>query len=158
MNSAIDPLLAPITSLPGIGAAMAARLGRLLPGSPRVIDLLFHLPDSWIDRSSRSLLRDVLPGTIATVAVRVARHEAPASARQPWRVVVGDDSGFAELTFFARAGATPPALAALAPGAEVVVSGRADSYQGRISFAHPDHVLPRPAGRMRCRRSSPCGG
>ena len=137
-----DPLaavLAPLTTLPGIGAAMAERFVRAVGGT-RVLDLLFHLPDSHIDRSRHGTLRDVIPGSIGTVTVRVIRHEPPANARQPWRVVIGDDSGFAEITLFARPGQPPAPLARMPPGATVLLSGKAESFNGRLSFAHPDHI------------------
>jgi ATP-dependent DNA helicase RecG len=137
----LAPLLAPLTSLPGIGPALAERFARVLEGV-RVLDLLFHLPDGWIDRRRCENLRTVLPGTVATVAVTVIRHEPPATPRQPWRVVIGDVSGFAEITLFGRPGQTPSALDRMPPQAVLLISGKAESFNGRLSFPHPDHVLP----------------
>ena len=139
--AAIAPLLAPLTTLPGIGPALAERFARAI-GGPTVLDLLFHLPDSYVDRSARPTLRAVLPGTIATVAADVIRHEPPQTPKQPWRVVIGDPTGFAEITFFARSGQTPAALARIPPGAKILLSGKAEAFNGRLSFSHPDHILP----------------
>jgi ATP-dependent DNA helicase RecG len=129
-----------LTLLPGIGPALAQRFALLLGGAT-VRDLLFHLPESHIDRSTRHTLRDALPGAVATVAVRVIRHEPPANARQPWRVVIGDDTGFGEITLFARPGQVPAALARLPPRAELIVSGKPAVFANRLSFAHPDHIV-----------------
>jgi len=132
----LDPLFAPLTSLRGIGPAVAALISKAAGGS-RVIDLLFHMPDSYLDRSARPTIRTARPGTVATLAVEVVRHERPASSRQPWRIIVRDDTGTAELVFFkfTREAQTPP-------GAHIVVSGKLDEFNGRLTMPHPDHLVP----------------
>ena len=129
----LAPLFAPLTSLRGLGESLAQLVARAAGGA-RVIDLLFHLPESYIDRRTRVPLRAVPPGRVVTVAVEVVRIEAPANARQPTRAVVTDGSGFAEIAFFRG---FPHAR--LAVGARVLVSGKADE---RRSFVHPDHIVP----------------
>ena len=47
----------------------------------RVIDLLFHLPTGTIDRRARPKLREVVPGTVVTVAVTIDRHRPPPPQR-----------------------------------------------------------------------------
>jgi ATP-dependent DNA helicase RecG len=42
----LDALFAPLTTLDGVGEARAALIARAAGGS-RVVDLLFHLPESW---------------------------------------------------------------------------------------------------------------
>ncbi len=136
-EEALAPLLAPLTSLPGIGPAQAALFRRAV-GGVRVLDLLFHLPQSYIDRRDRPSIRTARPGQIATLAVEVVRHEAPATPRQPWRAIVKDDSGFAELVFFGRG-----PWAKRAPiGAKVLVSGKLETFGSRRSIANPAHLVP----------------
>lgn len=132
----LTPLFAPLTSLRGIGPAVAALLARAV-GGDRVIDILFHMPDSYLDRRNRPKIAKAQPGTVATLAVEVVRHERPANARQPWRIVVKDDSGVAELVFFrfTRESQMPP-------GAKLLVSGKIDVFNGRVSMPHPDHLVP----------------
>ncbi len=105
----LAPLFAPLTSLRGIGPAVAALIARAA-GGDRVIDLLFHMPESYLDRTARPTIRAAQPGTVATLAVEVVRHERPATSRQPWRIIVKDDTGIAELVFFrfTRETQTPP--------------------------------------------------
>ena len=134
-----DPLVslfAPLTSLRGIGPAVAALIARAA-GGDRVIDLLFHIPESYLDRSARPTIRAAKPGTVATLCVDVVRHERPATSRQPWRVIVKDDTGTAELVFFkfTREAQTPP-------GAKLLVSGKVDVFNGRLTIPHPDHMVP----------------
>jgi ATP-dependent DNA helicase RecG len=134
-----DPLaslFAPLTSLRGIGPAVAALIARAAGGN-RVIDLLFHMPESYLDRSARPTIHTAKAGTVATLAVEVVRHERPSTSRQPWRIIVKDDTGIAELVFFrfTRESQVPP-------GAKLLVSGKLDSFNGRLSIPHPDHMVP----------------
>ena len=132
----LTPLFASLTSLRGIGPAVAASVARAV-GGDRVIDLLFHMPDSYLDRRNRPKIAAARPGTVATLAVEVVRHERPANARQPWRIVVKDETGTAELVFFkfTRESQFPP-------GAKLLVSGKIDLFNGRVTIPHPDHLVP----------------
>jgi ATP-dependent DNA helicase RecG len=129
-------LLEPLTALHGIGPNIAALLTRAIGGT-RVLDLLFHLPESFVDRRHRPSIKTATPGQIATLTVEVVRHEQPASPRQPWRVVVTDGTAFAELVFF-----KPARAQALTAGAKLLVSGKLDRFQDRLTLTHPDYITP----------------
>jgi ATP-dependent DNA helicase RecG len=132
----LAPLRAPLITLRGIGPALAALLARAT-GGDRVIDLLFHLPESYLDRRDRPTIARARAGEVATLAVEVMRHEQPANSRQPWKVVVGDGTGFMELVFFRHArGSQMPV------GAKLLVSGKLDRFGDRLTMPHPDHVVP----------------
>ncbi len=102
-----------------------------------MIDLLFHLPESYLDRRQRPTIAQARPGQIATLAVEVVRIEPPANARQPWRVVVTDGTGSAELVFFKfnRERQMPV-------GAKLLVSGKIELFGARRTMPHPEHVVP----------------
>ena len=127
------PLFEPLTSLHGVGVTLAALIARAAGGG-RVIDLLFHLPESWIDRRLRTSIAAAVPGALATIEVEVVRIDPPGSARQPTKAVVTDGSGFADLIFFQRFPA-----AKLPKGGRVLVSGKFDD---RRQMVHPDHIVP----------------
>jgi len=129
----LAPLFAPVTSLRGVGEAIARLIARAA-GGDRVIDLLFHLPEGHVDRRTRIRLADATPGEVATVEVEVVRIEPPGNSRQPTRVVVSDGSGFAELVFFR---AVPRDR--LPIGGRVLVSGKFDD---RRQMTHPEHLVP----------------
>jgi ATP-dependent DNA helicase RecG len=129
----LDPLFAEITALRGVGPTLAKLMARAI-GGDRVVDLLFHLPESYIDRRERSLIRDALPGQVVTLEVDVIRITPPETPRQPTKVTVSDGSGFADLVFFR---AFPQAK--LRPGSKVLIAGRMDD---RRQIAHPDHIAP----------------
>ena len=114
-----------------------AKLIARAAGGDRVIDLLFHMPESYLDRTARPTIRDARAGTVATLAVEVVRHERPAHSRQPWRIVVRDDTATADLVFFrfTREEQMPP-------GAQLLVSGKVEMFNGRVTIAHPEHVVP----------------
>lgn len=132
-----------------IGKREAPLLARLVRGG-RVLDLLLHLPSGVIDRRATPTLAEAVPGTIATLALRVRARVAPRTPRQPWRVIAADGTGTLELTLF-----RPRRLPQLPPGAAVVVSGKLSDWNGRLRMTHPDHVEP-AAGRDRIPRLEPC--
>ncbi len=129
----LQPLTAPLETLPGIGPALAKLIERAA-GGPRVADLLLHLPLSYIDRRVRSTWESARPGAIATLQVTVERIEKPRTSRQPTRILCRDPSGTGELIFFAR---FPEAR--LQPGARLLVSGRIDEQR---RMPHPDFIVP----------------
>ncbi len=133
---AIGPLLAPFASLRGIGPSLAAKLTRVTGGT-RVLDVLFHVPEAFVDRRPRPTIRGAQAGRIATLEVCVVRHEAPVSQRAPWRVVVEDGTGEAELVFF-----KPGRAQSFAPGMRLLVSGKVELFGERLTMAHPDHIVP----------------
>jgi ATP-dependent DNA helicase RecG len=142
--SLLDPLFASLTSLPGIGPRQEALFRRLLgrsDASPRVIDLLFHVPSSALDRSKRCALRDAAPGELATVAVTVDLHRpAPRNRpRAPYRIYTHDETADLVLTFFN----TPQNyLERLLPvGAVRHVSGTVAIWDGMRQMVHPDRVV-----------------
>jgi ATP-dependent DNA helicase RecG len=134
----IDSLFAPLTTLRGVGPSVAALIARAAGGG-RVLDLLFHLPDGFIDRRQRVSLRDAPTGAVVTFEAEVVRIELPQTSRQPTRAVLGDGTGFVELVFFG-----PFPAAKLPIGGRVLVSGKLDE---RRQMVKPDHVVPADRGQ-----------
>src|SRR3954468_20984076 len=100
----LNPLFAPVTSLPGVGPKQE-KLFRYLLGrdeTPRLVDLLLHLPATVIDRRARPKVRDAVPGTVVTLEVTVGRHRPspPGRSRAPHLVYASDDTGDVLLTYF----------------------------------------------------------
>jgi len=101
--TSLNRLFAALSSLSGIGPKLGKLYAHLLDREPpKIIDLLFHLPTGTIDRRSRPKLRDVVPGTVATVAVTVDSHRPPPPNRPrlPYRIETYDDTGTLTLTYF----------------------------------------------------------
>jgi ATP-dependent DNA helicase RecG len=135
----LDPLFAPLTSLKGIGPKLAKPFGRLLDRTePRVVDMLFHLPYSAIDRRGRPKLGEVQADTIATVKVTVERH-LPGRGRAPYKIVASDETNTIEIVYF---NVPRERIEKMLPvGATRYLSGRIGLYDGRLQMVHPDRVL-----------------
>jgi ATP-dependent DNA helicase RecG len=139
----LNPLFAPVTSLSGVGPKQD-KLFRYLLGrdeTPRLVDLLLHLPASVIDRRARPKIRDAVPGTVVTLEVTVDRHRPPPprNHRAPHLVYASDDTGDVVLTYFR---AQPGYVEKLLPvGAKRYVSGTAQMYDGTLQITHPDRVV-----------------
>ncbi|WP_174801060.1 ATP-dependent DNA helicase RecG [Martelella limonii] len=139
----LDPLFAPVSSLPGIGPKLAKTFAKLVgrEDEARVIDLVFHAPSSVIDRRLKPGIAHLPEGAIVTVEGRVDRHQpAPARSNAPYRVYLHDETGELTLTFFhAKADWLEKSLPV---GETIVVSGRAEWFNGRPSMVHPDYMVP----------------
>ncbi len=132
----LDSLFAQVTALPGIGPQLARLFERL--AGPLVVDLLWHLPCGIVDRRAAPPVRDLAPDQIATVRIRVEAHEA-GTGRRPYRVFCADDTGTLTLVYF---NVKSDYLARLYPiGAERIVSGRVEFYNGMAQMPHPDLAL-----------------
>ena len=132
----LDLLFAPVTALPGIGTQLAKLFERL--AGPLVVDLLWHLPSGIVDRSASPPIKEFQRDQIVTIAVRVEAHQ-PGRGPRPYRVICADPTGRLTLTYFNVKG---DYLTRLLPiGAERVVSGRVEFYNGAPQIAHPDLVL-----------------
>ena len=139
----LNPLFAPVTSLAGVGPKQD-KLFRYLLGrdqTPRLIDLLLHLPSSVIDRRARPKIRDALVGTVVTLEVTIDRHRpTPArNSRAPHLVYASDDTGDVVLTYFR---AQPGYVEKLLPvGSKRYVSGTLQMFDGVPQIVHPDRVV-----------------
>jgi ATP-dependent DNA helicase RecG len=141
--SLLNSLFASAMTLSGVGPRVEKLLRRLTgrDDGTRVVDLLFHLPTGAIDRRARPKLRDVVPGTVATVAVTIDRHRPPppGRSRAPYLVYASDDTADVVLTYF---NARKDYIDKLLPvGQRRYVSGTTALYDGMLQMVHPDRVV-----------------
>ena len=87
-----------MTTLRGVGAALAERLARL--GVVRVADLLFVLPLRYEDRTRVVPLGTLAPGTRAAVEGEVQLTEVAYRGRRQLLTRISDGSGMLTLRFF----------------------------------------------------------
>jgi ATP-dependent DNA helicase RecG len=139
----LNPLFAPVTTLSGVGPKQD-KLFRYLLGrdeTPRLVDLLLHLPASVIDRRARPKIRDAVVGTVVTLEVTVDRHRPTPgrNPRAPHLVYASDDTGDVVLTYFR---AQPGYVEKLLPvGSKRYVSGTLQMFDGIPQIVHPDRVV-----------------
>jgi ATP-dependent DNA helicase RecG len=87
-----------VTSLRGVGAALAERLSRL--GVTRVVDLLFLLPLRYEDRTQVTAIGALLPGARAAVEGEIQLSEVAYRGRRQLLTRISDGSGMLTLRFF----------------------------------------------------------
>lgn len=135
----LDPVFRALTSLPGVGPKNAKLFEKLL-GGPKVLDLLFHLPIDFIDRRFAPKIKDAPNGRIATIEITVGKHFPNAKRSQPYRVWCTDETGTINLTFFH---ANKDWIKKQLPeGAQRIISGKVEYYQGHAQMVHPDMAPP----------------
>ena len=147
----LNALFASLQALSGIGPRLIVLLKKCLalpPGvaEPRVLDLLWHLPNGVIDRRAEPTVAQAVPGSIATLKVRVLKHKAPprGNNRAPYKVQTEDDTGRLDLVFFH---AEKKFIERQLPvGEERYVSGRVERYGESLQMSHPDYIVA-PAQR-----------
>lgn len=134
---ALDPLFAPLTTLPGVGPKIGKLMEKLVEG-PKLLNLLWHQPVDIVDRRFQPKVADAPNGHIATLSVVVEKHNPSSRRHLPYRVRCHDETGAVDLVFF---NAHKDYIEKQLPiGAEVIVSGRIDHYQGRAQIVHPDAI------------------
>jgi ATP-dependent DNA helicase RecG len=139
----LNPLFAPVTSLTGVGPRQDKLFRYLLDRdeTPRLVDLLLHLPASVIDRRARPKIRDAVPGQVVTLEVTVDRHRpaSPGRSRAPHLVYASDETGDVVLTYFRT---QPGYVEKLLPvGEKRYVSGTGQMFDGTLQIVHPDRVV-----------------
>ncbi len=138
----LNPLFAPLTTLPGVGPAVAASAARLLGRpDPRCLELLAHLPSAVIDPTPLATLSPTDQGQMVTLQVTIERHRLAAiRGRAPHRLTTHAADEPVELVFF---GARSDYLTSRFPiGATVLVHGRLDRFGEQWQMAHPELLDP----------------
>eukprot|EP00119_Amphimedon_queenslandica_P006701 XP_011407905.1 PREDICTED: uncharacterized protein LOC105315092 [Amphimedon queenslandica] len=95
LESPLEP--PPIESLPGIKAANIEKLRA--EGIETIVDLLFHLPLRYEDRTRISPIASLRAGGDALISGRITRI-APAVRRRPMTAALRDESGQIDLQWF----------------------------------------------------------
>jgi RecG-like helicase len=132
------PLFASVRGLPGVGSQLETTLTRL--AGARVVDLLWHLPTTVVERRRAASIAAATLGSVVTLSVRVDEHQGPRTSRQPYRVWCSDDAGgvVAVVFFHAR----PEYVQRMLPPGEVrLVSGVLDRYGETAQITHPDYIV-----------------
>jgi ATP-dependent DNA helicase RecG len=131
------PLFASIDALAGIGPKTARALGALGVDAP--IDLLLTLPVSVVDRRPVASVQGAATGTVVTTQVDVRAHMPPSSRGRPYRIEVEDSlTSFILVFFHAR---TDYLERILPVGAQRIVSGKIEYFDGGVQMPHPDHIV-----------------
>ena len=128
-----DPALLQIK---GVGPAMATKLARLGIRTP--IDLLFHLPARYEDRSRVTSIAALRPGEASSIDCEVVSTHIAYGRRRSLICKVRDDSGVATLRFFHFSAAQKNSLR---DGARLRCFGEATAGRSGLEMFHPEYQL-----------------
>ena len=130
-----DPGIAPLVTLPGVGPALVASLGKL--GLTRVQDLWFHLPLRYEDKTRITAIADLRAGERAQVEGVVEAVERGFRHRPQLKVAIGDASAQTLLLrffHFNRAQAEQ-----LVPGTRLLCYGEVRHAAQGLEMVHPSY-------------------
>ncbi len=130
-----DPGIAPLATLPGVGPALVASLGKL--GLTRVQDLWFHLPLRYEDKTRITAIADLRAGERAQVEGVVEAVERGFRHRPQLKVAIGDASAQTLLLrffHFNRAQAEQ-----LVPGTRLLCYGEVRHAAQGLEMVHPSY-------------------
>lgn len=130
------PLFAGVETLPGIGPRAAEAFGQM--GISRLRDLLLSLPHSGLRRRRIARLSEARPPEIVTVTATVQRHAPPSAKGRPWRVFCSDGASDLQLVFFHPR--RDWIESQLPVGAQRVLSGKIELFDGMAQMVHPDQI------------------
>ncbi len=123
-----------VTSLKGVGPALAKRLSRL--GIETVADLLFWLPTRYEDRTHIVPIGSLRPGMRAAVEGTIELAEVVFRGRRSLLVRLGDGTGFLTLRFFHFSAAQQQQLAR---GARLRCFGEVRRGKHGPEIVHPEY-------------------
>ncbi|GGY04282.1 ATP-dependent DNA helicase RecG [Litchfieldella qijiaojingensis] len=132
----MNDLMQPVTTLSGVGEALAAKLARLRVES--VADLLFHLPLRYQDRTRITPIATLRAGHEAVVEGEVAASDVVRGRRRSLLVRLKDGSGILSLRFFHF---SPAQQQQFQPGTRVRCFGEARAGATGLELYHPEYRL-----------------
>ena len=134
----LNPLFAEMTSLKGVGPALAKPMAKL--GLERVVDALFHLPTGLIERQRVNEISEADVGKQIIVALTAQEYRSSGSVRAPMRISAFDRMGnHVSLVYFGRNSGWAKKLFPL--GEERIISGKLERYGDMMQIVHPDQVV-----------------
>ena len=138
MNSeSLYQLFRPLDTLKGIGPKLKSRLKYLVGNY--VIDLIWHLPNGFIDRSYRPNINDAEVGRVASIQCKVIKHTPSFRRNIPYRVMCEDSTGKLNLVWF---NSRKDYLEKLLPlNKEIIISGKIDFYKETKQISHPEYIV-----------------
>ena len=128
----------PLTSLSGVGAAIAEKLSRI--GINNVQDLLFHLPMRYEDRTRITPIADIRPESFATIEGYVQHTEVQFGRRPILSVTLSDGTSKIMLKFFNFNAGMKNSLAV---GVRVKAFGEIKRGRYMAEIHHPEYQIIR---------------
>lgn len=126
----------PLTKLKGVGPSLAEKFGRL--HIHRCIDLLFHLPLRYEDRTRITPIAHLLPHHPAVIQGKVISCEVALGRKRSLLCRIKDNSGIIGLRFYYF---TTAQKNQFAPGKEIRCYGEVRQGSTGLEIYHPEYEL-----------------
>jgi ATP-dependent DNA helicase RecG len=129
-------LESPVTTISGIGPAIAEKLERL--GVKTIRDLLYLFPRRYDDFSNLRPINRLQYGDEVTIMGTVwdAGDKRVRGGAAIFQAIISDGSGTIQCTWF-----NPYVGNQIKRGVQIVVSGKVTEYNGRLTFSSPEFEL-----------------
>lgn len=136
MTETTDILEQPLVSLPGIGRQTAFRLQKL--HLERILDLLFHIPIRYEDRTRIHPIGSLQHGASALICGRVELTDVVAGRRRSLVCRISDGTGFLTLRFFYF---SVKQHLQLKPGTWLQCFGEVRYGYAELEMVHPEYKI-----------------
>lgn len=130
------PIFSPIDNLSGIGP----RLSSLIKGlcGDKIVDLIWHFPTNIIDRRCNVPLKYAEDNKLWTGSVKIIEHIPSKGRKQPYKIVVKDETEQLILNFFKVY--KDSILKQFPVGKTRIISGKIEKFNNQLQMSHPDYV------------------
>lgn len=135
MNSGLLDTIS-LTTLHGVGASQSEKLSKI--GLNTVQDLLLHLPLRYEDHTRLYQIRDLLPGTTATIVGEVLQTKVLFGRKKMMTCLITDGTGNLTLRFFNFSAAMKNSLI---EGRHVIAYGEIRRGQTGPEIIHPEYKV-----------------
>ena len=126
----------PVTELRGVGPGIAAKLAAI--GIETVLDLLFHLPMRYEDRTRLHPIGDLTAGDTVLVCGRIEGADVRFGRRRSLLVTIGDGTGAMAMRLFHF---NENQRRQLRPDRRIACYGEVRPSAGGIEMVHPEYRL-----------------
>jgi len=131
-----DYLLEDLTRLKGVGKKTTEILKKKKINN--IFDLLWRLPQSYIDRTQKSKINELQIGKIHTLTILVKRYSFPRIRNLPNRVTCEDNTGKIDCVFFNSFEGYIRKILPL--NEEVTISGKINYFNKKYQITNPTYV------------------
>lgn len=123
-----------VTQLKGVGSQMAGKLEKL--GICNIQDVLFHLPNRYMDRTRITPISALQPGSDAVIEGEIKACDTVFGRRRSLMCRLQDNTGTITLRFFHFSGAQKQNLT---PGSQLRCFGEARRGASGLEIYHPEY-------------------